>query len=819
MSDARRERGAVRGTPGARGTLGPSEPGEPRRRPVAVDPEPPEATDPWLPWLPRLPIRPAEGWLSLVFVGAMLVSIGWSIDDSKWVGGVGERTDFLPLVGLAGMLLGFAGPKLGWGRWTTHLIGIAFAAIILPIIAGGMLLGDSVTGWGPVELTARYREAARIVYRVWVDLAIDGRPLTSEYGHYFIAFGALMWATGQFAAYAVFGHHRALDAVIVSGLVLLGNMALTDNDQLRLIVLFSVGALGLLARSHAYEERVTWIRRRIGDPATVAGLYLRGSSRFIGGAVVGSLLLTTTASSAPLQGLWRDIPEGLVEFTQWLQRYVPLGGDSRDPGIVSFGDQTTIIGVWTSSDNVAFEVQVPRDEEERFYWQAGVYSDFQLNAWTVGTTRTIVHGTGDALLAGSPDDATGRTGVREVKVVVTPESSSLRSLVVSPQTVSSIDRPATVKVTGPGTYFASLKIDSSDRYTVTALVPVVGNGEGETNANKLRVASREYSSDIERLYLSVPAGAIGERASELLDTILALSPADNPYDIAQTMEDYLRDDRHFDYETNVQDASQRNCQGVSVVECFARIRQGYCQYYASTMAILLREAGIPTRLVQGYLPGDRDADGHEVIRNSGAHAWVQVYFPGYGWIDFDPTGGSVAQRGPLPSGPPASPTPRPSFSFGTGGPSESDPEINRSPGPGGGSGVNTPQPPSTGPFVAIAALLVVGALALAFAAWRRGPRSIAPDSAWGSIGRWAGRFGFGPRPSQTVYEYAGALGDALPTARPELSTVANAKVEIAYGRRNLSSDRLRAVAEAHRRLQVRLLRLAFRRFRRPRRGR
>jgi hypothetical protein len=354
---------------------------------------------------------------------------------------------------------------------------------------------------------------------------------------------------------------------------------------------------------------------------------------------------------------------------------------------------------------------------------------------------------------------------------------------------------------------------------VTALVPVVGNEEGATTANRLRVASREYPPEIARLYLAVPAGAIGPRAAELLEAILDQVPADNPYDIAQTMEAHLRDSRNFRYDTNVQDESQGVCLGVSTVECFARIRAGYCQYYASTMAILLREAGIPTRLAQGFLPGARDENGTEVVRNSSAHAWVQVYFPGYGWVDFDPTGGSVAQRGPLPSGPPASPTPRPSFSFGTGGPPESDPEINRSPGPGGGGGVTNPPSPSPGPFVAIAGLLLVGALALAFAAWRRGPRAIPPDRAWGSIGRWAARFGFGPRASQTVYEYAGALGDALPTARPELLTVANAKVAVAYGRQNLSSDRLRAVAEAHRRLRVRLLRLALLRFQRPRRRR
>ena len=63
------------------------------------------------------------------------------------------------------------------------------------------------------------------------------------------------------------------------------------------------------------------------------------------------------------------------------------------------------------------------------------------------------------------------------------------------------------------------------------------------------------------------------------------------------------------------------------------------------MAILLRAANpdnpIPTRLVQGFLPGDRVGqrrDGHELARR---HAWVEVYFPGYGWIPFDPTGGGV----------------------------------------------------------------------------------------------------------------------------------------------------------------------------------
>jgi hypothetical protein len=75
----------------------------------------------------------------------------------------------------------------------------------------------------------------------------------------------------------------------------------------------------------------------------------------------------------------------------------------------------------------------------------------------------------------------------------------------------------------------------------------------------------------------------------------------------------------------------------------------------------------------------------------------------------------------------------------------------------------------------------------------------------------ARRFGFGPRPTQTTYEYAAALGDILPAVRPELHTVAAAKVEVTYGKVVLDPARLQGLRDAYRRLRVGLLRLAFRR--------
>ncbi|MBI2762871.1 MAG: transglutaminase domain-containing protein [Chloroflexi bacterium] len=754
---------------------------------------------------------PAEGWLTLAAVAIMVLSIAWSIDDAKWVRGVGSLTDFLPMVGSAGVAVGFTGAKLGWGRWTTHLIGVAFAAIILPIIAGGIVLGDAVQGLGVAALAARYREAAEIVGRVWVDLGVLGLPLTSQYGHYFIALGAVIWAAGQYAAYAVFGHRRPLDAVITTGLLLLGNMALTRNDQLGLIVLFSLGALILLARSHALEEGSTWARRRIGDPASVTGLYLRGGALFISAAVVGSLFLTATASSAPLQGVWKGLPGTLVQVSQWLQRYVPLGGESRNPGVVVFGENAPLTGAWSQDSGIAFVARLPATETEGFHWRIGAYAEFKLTSWSWGETRTVERAAGEPLLSDSAEDPTLLEGRREVRVEITPDSLA-NDYIVSPQTILWVDQPAKARTTGSEDWFSTIEFDGAARYTVAALVPVIGDVPGGITANRLRVASREYTAEEKRLYLSVPAGSLGPESLKILDRVRSTSP-DNPYDLALNLQNYLLSPANFRYDTDIQDEIQANCAGLSSVECFATIRAGYCQYYASTMAMLLRQAGVPTRFVQGFLKGERNADGTEIVRNSSAHAWVEVLFPGYGWVDFDPTGGGVGQPVALPSGAPASPTPRPSFGFVTNRPGDSGADagpVRRTQGnglPGSGGSIGT----SAGPFIVIAILLLIGGAALASVAWRRGPRPMHPDQAWGSVARWAARIGLGPRPSQTVFEFAGTLGEAMPTVRPELATVARAKVEISYGRRKLGPERLRVVAEAHRRLRIGLIRLAFRR--------
>ena len=133
---------------------------------------------------------------------------------------------------------------------------------------------------------------------------------------------------------------------------------------------------------------------------------------------------------------------------------------------------------------------------------------------------------------------------------------------------------------------------------MTALVPASEADGGPTEA-RLRAAGTDYPAEIMRLYGpdTVADDVLGEASRALLSEIRTRAgPQATPYDLAAMTHDILKDSTRFEYVTNVQDRSAE-CVDMSVVECFARIKRGYCEYYASTMAVLLREMGVPTRLV------------------------------------------------------------------------------------------------------------------------------------------------------------------------------------------------------------------------------
>ena len=652
----------------------------------------------------------------------------------------------------------------------------------------------------------------------YLDLTVRGLQFTTQEVHYVLVLGGLVWGTMQFGAYAVFGHRRPLSAVIVVGLVLLSNMAATKRDQLGWLVLYAAISLFLLIQMHAVGERSTWSRRRIGDPTSISLLYLRGGSVFIVAAMIVALLLTSRAASSPLAGAWSGLNSQLVSIGKQVSRLFPVGGDIRGGGGVSFGSSAQIGSRWVNDAGVALTISVP-PEAANLKFRAATYDQFALGGWIQSETRAVDIPADTSLLADSPEVPSSDL-VTRIKVTVHPAGFH-DTVLLSPGLAEKVSLPSSLAVTGLQGWFASGSVQADTSYTVTGLVPRLDNANGITQ-NELRAASTQYPPDVVAEYTDVPDGAMGPYAQQLLKSVLAKGPAGNPYDLASTIESFLRSP-YFSYTTDV---SSINCESRSAVECFAHYRQGYCLHYASTMAILLRAANptnpIPTRLVQGFLPAT-PVNGVETIENRLAHAWVEVYFPGYGWIPFDPTGGGIGQVTPIPVG---APVPAASFPVSSYDTSSSGPRpTRRIVEPGGGStGRGTP-PSSTQPadrtIAVLIALLLVGALGSLIAfAWWRGPRGeVSPDTAWSAVARSASRFGFAPRPTQTVYEYATSLADLVPVAKPDISTIADAKVETTYARAQLTPEREHAVVLAMRRLRVSLVRLLFtRRPRRPRRG-
>lgn len=149
------------------------------------------------------------------------------------------------------------------------------------------------------------------------------------------------------------------------------------------------------------------------------------------------------------------------------------------------------------------------------------------------------------------------------------------------------------------------------------------------NLQKLRSASTDYPQTIRDTYLELPPD-FDPRIPELARTITAAAPT--AFDQTVAIEAYLRS--HYAYTLNLTGEP-----GNSPLSHFLfETRAGHCEYFASAMAVMLRSIGVPTREVNGFLPGEyNDLAGDYIVRESDAHSWVEAYFPGNGWVTFDPT--------------------------------------------------------------------------------------------------------------------------------------------------------------------------------------
>ncbi len=159
-------------------------------------------------------------------------------------------------------------------------------------------------------------------------------------------------------------------------------------------------------------------------------------------------------------------------------------------------------------------------------------------------------------------------------------------------------------------------------YQADSLVPMI-------SANELRDLLQNYPQEISARYLSLPK-SVPQRVLDLAKELTANMA--NPYDKAKAIEAYLRT---YPYSLDVKAPSPD--QDVADYFLFDQ-KIGYCDYYATSMAVLSRAVGLPARLVIGYSNGAYDSTQAEyVVREANAHSWVEIYFADVGWVEFEPT--------------------------------------------------------------------------------------------------------------------------------------------------------------------------------------
>ena len=291
-------------------------------------------------------------------------------------------------------------------------------------------------------------------------------------------------------------------------------MSITFASQLAILVVFTLAALLLLIRAHVFEEQSEWLRRRIGDPASIATVYLRGGAGFIAITVAAALALTVVASSAPLAGAWGGVGDGLVGLSKAVSRFLPTGGMTHSLGI-AFGSTSVVRTQWNNNDALAITIQRDPKDKTDYYWRAFAYDQIGLNDWSVGPKSTSIQVPADtSILNGLADDPV-ESGHKQITFTVTPEGFHDATM-ISPATPTTANQGVRVSYVGTDGYFTVLERDGGNgQYQLTASVPVRGNDPGELNDAALRSTGRAYPPEIVDLYTQLPDGAMGPNAEAL----------------------------------------------------------------------------------------------------------------------------------------------------------------------------------------------------------------------------------------------------------------------------------------------------------------
>src|ERR671921_802449 len=274
------------------------------------------------------------------------------------------------------------------------------------------------------------------------------------------------------------------------------------------------------------------------------------------------------------------------------------------------------------SDEVVMKVR----SEESVPYRGVVFDDYNGKGWEISTGDKAETLDSDGLRfdtygAANTEPAQGPS--REVAQVFHVEEDSTNIIfgAYHPETV--FFPTGSIKIDPYGSLRAPYQIPAGSTYSVISRVP-------NASADQLRSAGTGYPEGVVDRYTQLPPTGL-ERTRGLAARLT--EGTTNPYDAVFRMNQYLKESYPYDLSIPPQG------EDMDSVEYFLfEQKRGYCEQFSSSLAVMARSLGIPARVATGYAPGEYNPfTGLYEIKASDAHAWVEVYFPGYGWTTFDPT--------------------------------------------------------------------------------------------------------------------------------------------------------------------------------------
>ena len=541
-------------------------------------------------------------------------------------------------------LIQVAAARLVTTNWTPFLY---FAETLAAFgSALGLLLGTSRFGRGAVVwLTIGYsvvvlpwQMTGLVTDKLFLDrLEHAGAILLTSLGQFmqrqpvkdpafFVAFASLVfWIISLIAGYSLMRQHKVLTAILPSAVVILMVQAYANYQPHASwwLAVYLLIALLLIGRAYYLKSRKDWSERRVfvneeAWPDIFGGLFTT-----VALAVLIAWLIPTSATSVQAAtDAWDRITQGVRD--QFSNAVTSLNGPYGRPGS-NFYASTLALGQNAAlGDSPVFTVQVLKapDFSTRYYWRGRVYDQYNNGRWTSSPASHLDFDPvgGDIRIPYIED--------RSAALFQFTIQFPTQSLIYAPSQPVWVDRSGSVLATAVDTglddvlfWDVNPAFAAGNHYQVRAEI-------GNPTVQQLQGAGTSYPQWIKDRYLEVPGDirsefqALAEKVTEGQHT---------PYDEAAAITSYLR--ANLVYSTSLPPPPEDRDPIEWVLFHF---KKGFCNYYASAEVLMLRSLGVPARLAVGFAQGEHQNNTFTVLRRD-AHAWPEVFFPGLGWVEFEPT--------------------------------------------------------------------------------------------------------------------------------------------------------------------------------------